>query len=252
MEANGHLLSGGRRVTREVSVSSNTLHLGDEDFETPYVISFHRQYPDHVLLLFGVSLPPLHPYDDVDVPLENPARNVLSIDYDAAVRWQIQYPPDEIPEDRYSGEESPPHYCYLLDVDGTLTVRHTNTYRYELDPATGDLGNAVPDNRLTVGSRTRHFPYPVKSITEIDDRYVVLLVPRYPVEYEFEYEFDGAFEDCEEVYCLDRTGAVLWGRSGSYVSVYREDDELWMDQHYEEGGLHKVDPETGEILYAPR
>lgn len=234
----------------EITVSSDRVTVGNESFDFDHAVEDYVGLADRMVLLFDVWRG--HDRHSTQPVLPEKSRNVSCFDYDGDRLWRIDDPPHGFPAEEYERADADgteywegKYYKYLLEFGGDTYVRHTNRYRYEVDPASGELGGGVSDNVLTVGGRDRSFRAPVRKVLEIDGKTVVLLA--YWSSDRLPYDPDGDLDDDGQVYCFDEDGDLLWRTSGSYVDAIERPDGLWLIQHYQSGSKYNVDVETGRV-----
>lgn len=178
---------------------------------------------------------------DPDFELEDPYRNVVGFDAEARLQWIIPQASHEPPAD------DEPYYISLWTVDGELWVRNKTRKAYRVDPADGELLEAVPANQMRLGDRTIEFDRGwVDTVCHHEEFVAVML--------------DGAGHpgpSGKNVYVFDSDGTERWwvgdrldenapSDGPPFTNIWIDDGDLW--GYAIDGYAYRFELETGELL----
>ncbi|MEF8825948.1 MAG: hypothetical protein V5A27_06365 [Halapricum sp.] len=242
----------GDRQNPEVSTPYVTLEIGDEAYAVEHPMAEHRTRSDCILVLWDTHAS-THELEPVIPELH---RSVVGVGYDGTRAWRVAEPPHDFPTetDARNGQEGDPafdsgsYFRYLLELKGDLHACHTNLHRCELDPATGDPVDPVPDNHLTIAGEGLRFPRPVHTVTRRRGMTAVLLYAWAHREH-LDYAADATLDTADYVYAFDSDGTLRWRKDPAYLDMSYQDEGrgegLWLYPDHCVGNPSKVDIETG-------
>lgn len=182
-----------------------------------------------------------HKKPPFDFEIENPFRNVVGFDESGSHRWTIPEAPDPVPE-----EPMEPFYLNLWESNDEIWARNKNQRAYRIDPASGEIVESLPADRLRIADREIELDGGwVKKVLHFDDMVAVLSQPANHPD-----------PDGRNLYVFDEDGTERWWigdrlegggpDAPPLTNIWLEDGDL--HAYATDGYEYRFNPDDGTLL----